>query len=375
MSRLLILIAILAMISCEKEDDDNPFLGNLGKVSDFNDKLGLQCMGGINDTTQYKNEVFHEDFLPKNNPCYTDMSKLTCANVMEWFHQTKNCPKDYNYDHLAGLNKCVWTVWTGWNFWNKESESTYRPEAIEHDTQKGILTLKMIKNPYYDPNDPLQCDDLKPGSQYEKYRNCPIISGGIDSKYKTGKTQSQTGWSMRYGRIVMKVKYESPTRTTYPALWMWHNSIGEGHPHKAVQSTRIDKNGKEYSFIGEIDILEHNSPTQKQYGFFSYHNWTKNEYDGGGSAFVPKGAVIQPFDWLEIGVEWEPGRIRFFVDDCVVHEVYEGQKPEAGKRTIDMAITETASFFMMNLSAGHGVGRHTAKLGDKLHIDEITIYE
>jgi len=365
MKYLLLIMVTILIFSCEKDED---VFGNLGGISDLNDALGVQCLGDIREESVYRNLVFVDDFVPvAGDPCYTDQSKLHCANVMEWFEQTKSCPEDYNYSNVKDLNKCVWTVWTGWNFWNDKSQSTYRPEAMQ--IKNGHLILNTIKNPGYNPNDPLGCDDPHPQYPHQKYRNCPLAIGGVDSKYKT---EAKTGRSVRYGKIEIRAKYQS-NDNSYPALWTWHNSIGKGYPHVAEESYRM-VNGVKQSFIGEIDILEHNSRTQGDYAFHTYHNWKPSEY-GGGSSFSPKGSIYSLSNYRIYGVEWTPDRIRFFVDNCIVHEIKNGEKGPAGDNS-HLAITNTSSFIILGLAYAHGVNPQTYNnKSDTFMIDWVKVYE
>jgi len=332
---LINLIALTVLASCKKMD-----LDGLSGIKPNSLVGGVQCLNSekFSDITPYRTLKFFDGFddaIPGDS-CYTKQPK--CDVVLEWF-DGRECPFTYSaasYPGLKNLNKCVWKVWNGYNFWS--GDSIYLPENI--DVSGGHLNLKLTKNPNYNPSLGTCGDKSGDNAPFSANMNCKYASAGLDSRWVDSETP---GRSALYGRIEMKARYIGSTG--YPALWMWTNTIGEGYPHVASSA---NVNGTGPQIIGEIDILEANTPKSTDYMFQSYHNWDTRDWIK-GSSYSSQGRLIGLNKFHTYGVEWspekngEPAKIRFYMDECVTHEIKEGDQNNAG-RSGPMTISDVASF-------------------------------
>jgi hypothetical protein len=360
---ILILILSIHFSACKKVD--------LSSIKPNNNLFGQQCINDpkknpVSSDSPYRNEVFKDTFDGGSGTCYTQKPK--CAERLDYF-SGGDCKFDANeakYSGLKNLNKCVWKVWHGWNFWNSARQMTFNPEAIE--VSGGTLKLKVLPNPYYNAKNG-NCGDVNPaagewaGDRFNQ--NCKLITGAVDSKYVDHETK---GRNARYGRIEIRARFKPTTpRSSYPALWMWPDKLGQGHPHNPTAANTI---GGEPDPIGEIDILELNAADSRDYIFQSLHNWRFKLTNK--SSYVSNSRAVNMADYHTYGVEWSEGKIKFIIDECYTTEIKNGDRNNRGAPA-NMSVPDTASFIMM-WSGGGGslIDDHNR---DVFEIDEVRIYE
>jgi beta-glucanase (GH16 family) len=171
----------------------------------------------------------------------------------------------WDYDHgnhlVTGPNQ--WQP--GWG--NNELEFyTSRPENVSvHD---GMLHLRAIKEPY---------------------KGC---------QYTSGRLKTHKLFSKEYGRFEFRAKL--PTgKGVWPAIWLLPED---------------DKYGG-WAASGEIDIMEaRGQEPNKVLGTLHYGSkWPANVHTGKDFIF-PNGSIA---DFHVYALEWEPGEIRWLVDDQV----------------------------------------------------------
>jgi hypothetical protein len=370
----------LCFFGCKKESLQE-MKDKISNMRPNNLMFGQQCINNpkndpVSAKSPYRNRKFHDGFngpSGSSSPATCFTMKPKCGLRLDWF-QGGECNFDENlprYSKIKDLDKCVWKVWhDGYNFWQTNKQFTFRADAVE--VSGGTLKLKVLPNPDYDPTKG-NCgeeDKANPWSQSYFNTNCPLMSGGIDSKYLD---TNMKGYNALYGRIEMKARMHiTTTNAAYPALWMWPTQVGTGNPYVATGSDLLGhSNGNEEPRqIGEIDILEFDGGDSRNYAFQSYHQW---EFKNKIHAYTTQGRTLKMTDYHTYGVEWSPTSLKFYIDDCYTYEIKKGSTSTHGNRDLSFTISDTASFMMMTIAAGaHAVDANNR---DVFEIDEVNIYE
>lgn len=355
-SLLLILVLATSIFSCKKED--------LSKFK-FNPKslTGAQCSNSkpVSEVSPYRRLAFSDSFEPgsSGDPCYSQ--KPSCDLRLDWW-MSGSCPKLIeDYSGIKDLNKCIWKVWHGYSYWATNKQLTFDGRAVE--VKNGRLILKILPNPDYDSSKG-NCGDKGPNEFALNYynTNCKLIGGAVDSTdYAPGNSR---GVSALYGRIEMKARYvhTTPSGGAFPAFWMWPNPVGKGTPHTTTVKP---------DYAGEIDILEMDNAANKNNSLQTYHNW--RDVKPGISAAVGHGFDLNASDDHVYGVEWSPTSLKWYIDDCYITEVKQGQLSTHGDIGVPMQISKTPSFLMLWQGA---LGWHLdLNNTDRLEVDEVRIYE
>lgn len=156
--------------------------------------------------------------------------------------------------------------------WGNDELQYYTREPENCYLQDGSLHLRAVK---------------------ESYQGC----GYTSAKVKTRKRDGTPLFDQKYGRFEFRAKL--PTgRGVWPAIWML--------PREEQYGT--------WASSGEIDILEaRGQEPNKVLGTLHYGSrWPANTSSGGEFIFPDK----QDFtDWHVYALEWEPGEIRWYVDE------------------------------------------------------------
>lgn len=359
MKNFIIVLSFLTTVGCKKMEFPNP----------NNVMFGAQCLNDKqhppSKSSPYQRLKWSDGFdSGQSGSCYT--MKARCMLRGDWF-MGGECPfnssNDSKYAGLKDLNKCVWKVW---HEGTTDPHLTYKADAVE--VRDGKLRLKVIPNPYYQPGKG-NCGEEDPSEISNRNTNCKFMAGGVDSKYFDGTTH---GYNALYGRIEMKARF-LPTvyRASYPALWMWPEKIGQGHPITANAAQTVPHPGgwNEPKYLGEIDILESDGNNSRDYVIQSYHQWMVNNVN----AYTTKGRTVKLSDDHTFGVEWSPTSVKFYIDDCYTHEIKTGDKSINGSRDIEYVISDTASWML--LTTGTMGKPLDPGINDVFEIDEVRIYE
>jgi len=119
---------------------------------------------------------------------------------------------------------------------------------------------------------------------------------GTTRLYSSGRLRTKHRGDWKYGRVEVRAKLPSG-RGIWPAIWLLptHEKYGT------------------WAASGEIDIMEMlGHEPNKVYGTLHYGStWPRNEH-AGGHYVLPKGSFAD--DFHVFAVEWEEGRIRWYVD-------------------------------------------------------------
>ncbi len=368
-------------LSCTKDDFDS--LGDLSTSGFLS--LNQSCkFGKLSEQTVYNSSSpqFMDNFGTNvSGACY-DLP-LACTADMGHFHphQNTNCfsqemnPEKYKKLQLNYLNKCVWLVYDGYNGWitpnphDPKKATVYRSDfvSIQQDStaeDSSALVLKAGYNPDYDPEPTKQNCGLNPNEYPNMYnpnkdrgwgnwgrgRNCVNATGQIYSSYYD---ESRPGINKylkrmplpptheklpshikdkftRFGRYEVRAKVKGKN-FIFPAYWMLSDFLLSGDESGAGMKVTTRENYVT-KWDPEIDIWESSFHTsQGKKGFHSYHYWGQDYHaSSSGDVFVD-----QTKQYYTYGIEWRPIKgdenklepkteVLFFVEDCVVHKVQEG---------------------------------------------------
>lgn len=188
------------------------------------------------------------------------------------------------------------------NIYSEDEEhiSDITPSHNPFEFDGSRLAIRAVKNPLKTNN-----NNLAYGSMKEIASQQNFLSGAIATHNK---------FSQKFGYFEASIKIPSHVGT-FPAFWLFHeNSVAEG-----TQKT-------------EIDIMENlgHAPYHVYNTFHYYKNVTPDH--GGDYNFVkpyPDGQIFTGIDYSQdyhvYAVEWEPGKITWFIDGQKVSE-YEGDE-------------------------------------------------
>ena len=144
------------------------------------------------------------------------------------------------------------------------------------------------------------------------------VNGGIlrlegrqemDGSYTSGRINTQGKFDFRYGRVEVSARIPAG-QGTWPAIWMLHSPAGALNPDYPDQGVYGP-----WPSSGEIDIMEafnYGVGGNQQIKSTTHYGLPIAPFDGTG-AFTDL-APNADMGFRQYAVEWERGRIRFFVD-------------------------------------------------------------
>lgn len=187
----------------------------------------------------------------------------------------------------------------GWSLiWSDEFDNPGRPDSKKWTYETGHIRNEEMQ--FYTDNRGrnARVEDgcLLIEARKDDWHGNPVTSASLT-------TQVLASWT--YGRIEVRAKV--PTgRGTWPAIWMLGDDIPKvGWPK-----------------CGEIDIME-NVGYDPDKAVFTVHST-----DDGGEKHAASGASVTvpnlPADFHVYAVEWDAEKIRWFMDDKLVHTFIKG---------------------------------------------------
>lgn len=151
--------------------------------------------------------------------------------------------------------------------------------------------------------------------------------------YTSGKIKSQNKKDFMYGKVVARAKVPEG-QGLWPAIWMMPTD---------------ESYYGQWPKCGEIDIMEvlGNQPdlTYATIHYGAPHAEQQGTYQLAGESFAD--------DFHDYSVEWEPGEMRFYVDDNLIHTVNDWFTAEEGQDDKPYPAPFNQTFFVqMNLAVG-----------------------
>lgn len=242
------------------------------------------------------------------------------------------------------------------NIYSEDEEhiSDITPSHNPFELDGSRLAIRAVKNPLKTNN-----NNLAYGSMKEIASQQNFLSGAIATHNK---------FSQKFGYFEASIKIPSHIGT-FPAFWLFHeNSVAEG-----TQKT-------------EIDIMENlgHAPFYVYNTFHYYKNVTLEQ--GGDYNFVkpyPDGQIFTGIDYSQdyhvYAVEWEPGKITWFIDGQIVSE-YEGNEVNFEELYVKLNLAIGGEWTSYPTNAG-GLGRDYPNQFDidsfqnpALEIDYVRVY-
>lgn len=203
------------------------------------------------------------------------------------------------------LNLNIWTREVREKGWTNNELQEYRDSEENAFVKDGNLVLKAIK------------------TVDEKGNEC----------YSSGKVNSQNKTDFTYGKVVARVKVPEG-QGLWPAIWMM--------PQDESYYGQWPK-------CGEIDIMEVlGNETNKAYQTIHYGEPHAEQQ---GTMVLDNGTFAS--DFHEYSVEWEPGEIRYYIDDTLVLTVNDWFTAVQGEDDKPYPAPFDQPFFVqMNLAVG-----------------------
>jgi beta-glucanase (GH16 family) len=228
----------------------------------------------------------------------------------------------------AALDPSKWTAVTGGNgFGNHELEYyTGRPENLK--VENGMLVIRTVKGTYAGPD-------------------------GVERNYTSARIHTEGKFSQRYGRFEARINIPAG-QGMWPAFWM------------------MGDQPRNWPDRGEIDIME-NIGKEPGTVHGTIHGPGYSGAKGIASAFaLPEGQRFA--DGFHVyAVEWEPGAIRWYVDETLYKTVTPASLPAGTKWVFDRPF-----FLLLNLAIGGdwpGPPDDSTTFPREMLVDYVRIYE
>ncbi len=203
--------------------------------------------------------------------------------------------------------------------------------------------------------------------QYYKAENATVANGILTITAKKERVQAKSytsarlrtmnmpnGGQWKYGRYEARIKLPDGTGT-WPAFWMLPTDPDQGWP-----------------MSGEIDIMEATGQADMvAFGTIHYGQpWPDNEWTSGRM-------LKQPDAWSDdfhvYAVEWEPGEIRWYIDDVL----YSTKTPSDMSNPDFWTFDNYNYHFLLNVAVGGSIGGWVddTMMPQTMDIDYVRVYD
>ena len=139
-----------------------------------------------------------------------------------------------------------------------------------------------------------------------------------------------------------------------------------------MMGTSYVKGGDEWPACGEIDIMEYRGQTPNVvHGTAHGPGYSKG--DGITDRYTLPGGQGFDQDFHDFAIEWEPGRIAWFVDDQFYHAVSTGSVGGRGEWVFNQQF-----FFILNIAVGGvfvGGPDASTQFPQEMTIDHVRVYK
>jgi beta-glucanase (GH16 family) len=202
------------------------------------------------------------------------------------------------------LDSSKWTHDVGGGGWGNNELQYYTARPANTQVNDGMLAIRAVKESYTGPDN-------------------------VTRAYTSARLVTKGKFSQLYGRFEARIRVPAG-QGIWPAFWM----LGEGFP------------AEPWPQCGEIDIMEHIG-RQPSLVHGTVHGPGYSGAKGiGGSHRLRSGRKLS--DGFHVfAVEWEPGRIRWFIDDTQYFTVTPEDLPEGADWVFDRPF-----HMLLNLAVG-----------------------
>jgi beta-glucanase (GH16 family) len=229
-------------------------------------------------------------------------------------------------------------------------------------------------------NDELQCYTAAPRNTFVADGLLHIVAQSDSGKgcayssarLKTRRSDGSALFAQRYGRFEFRAKLP-PGRGIWPALWLL--------PQDDAYGT--------WAASGEIDVMEARGQTPSTVlGTLHYGSrWPHNAFSGTEYVFPNRGSIT---DFHVYAMEWEPGRMRWFVDGvaCQTQTFWWSSSQKDGRQGMKPANESELNpwpapfdqrfYIVMNLAVGGrflGNPDATTPFPAEMLVDYVRVYE
>jgi beta-glucanase (GH16 family) len=221
-----------------------------------------------------------------------------------------------------------WVVESGGNGWGNDELQYYTARSQNVRQENGNLIIEAIKEKFTGPS-------------------------GVQRSYTSARLKTQGRFAQKYGRFEARIKIPYG-RGMWPSFWL----LGD------------DFSTAGWPACGEVDILENlGSEPSTVHGSMHGPGYS-GDHALTGSFNLPNGRVGD--DFHVFAAEWEPGVVRFYVDE----ELYETKTPAdlpSGKRWV----FDHPFFVVLNLAVGGslpGSPEDSTVFPQRLLVDYVRVY-
>jgi beta-glucanase (GH16 family) len=237
---------------------------------------------------------------------------------------------EFNSPDGSSPDPAKWICDIGGKGWgNNELESyTNRPQNVS--IHHGMLVIQALKESYTGPDN-------------------------VKRDYTSARLKTKGRFSQTYGRFEARIKIPYG-QGMWPAFWMLGNDIAQGG----------------WPGCGEIDIME-NIGREPGTVHGTIHGPGYSGGKGIGAPYaLPNGRRFAD-DFHLYAVEWQPGRIEFFVDDLLYFGLTSARRPAGTKWVYDHPF-----FLILNLAVGGdwpGNPDTTTTFPQAMRVDYVRVYQ
>jgi hypothetical protein len=175
------------------------------------------------------------------------------------------------------------------------------------------------------------------------------------NNYTSARLRSFTKLDFRYGRMAARIKLPVG-QGIWPAFWMMPTNEIYGY----------------WPDSGEIDIIEAVNQIDRIYGTLHFTNTTHQHVSSGGSYYAS--GLCFADDFHVYAIEWEPGEIRWFVDDVMY---YSRTDWSSGTNPYPAPFNDQF-YFILNVAVGGswpGSPDQTTVFPQRMLVDWVRVYK
>ena len=225
------------------------------------------------------------------------------THIAKW---TLTWSDEFNGPNGSIVDPKKWVFATGGHGWGNQELEYYTNRAENAQLQDGSLVITAIKESY-------------------------TGADGVKRDYTSARLKTEGLFTQAYGRFEARIKIPFG-QGIWPAFWMMGDDL---------QKAR-------WPNCGEIDIME-NIGKEPSIVHGTIHGPGYSGASGPSSSFSFKKAERFADQFHVYAVEWEPGTIRWYVDDNLYKTITPSDLP-AGKKWV----YDHPFFLLLNLAVGGG---------------------
>ncbi len=237
---------------------------------------------------------------------------------------------EFNASSGTSLDPSKWTAVSGGGGWGNDELEYYTPRAENVRQENGNLVIETRQESFT-------------GDDH------------VTRQYTSARIKSQGKFTQKYGRFEARMKLPLG-KGLWPAFWL----LGDDHETA------------KWPNCGEVDIMENIGDAHRIFGTLHGPGVSKGSsaaqvhFDLPGNETVDNGFHVY-------AVEWEPGVIRFYVDDHLYGTVTKESLPKDAVWVYDHPF-----YILLNLAVGGGwpgSPDQTTKLPQQMLVDYVRVYQ